>query len=262
MSTYMKYDASQYSLLQGTEDFSILKNRILRSRSNPTQTKLYYFDENLIYRDLIVDNNTPRPNFLTVETYNGKDIISSTTNPQQPQIIDGVKIQTKMFRQAVIQLKSGNKIDTLVEYYNSRLQADSFESWIYDHNFSNHTASTTDHLMIKNQTEKEIRRFITKINAPQFEREPENKNKNTFDFVRIYLSVLTSQPNKREFIKQNLKAINRLAVTSIENHKNWKKYGLETNYLRLTQCTLTQQSELVLLYELKPIGEKKNASNP
>lgn len=95
--------------------------------------------------------------------------------------------------------------------------------------------------------------ILTKINAPTFEREPENNRPNTFDRIRIYLGVKSklTVPNRVDFIKRYRKDIAVIAINKIIATKAFQKVDIPANFLKLSSMTLTAQDELELVFELK-----------
>ena len=110
-------------------------------------------------------------------------------------------------------------------------------------------------LMLELQTPFEIYNFITNISCVSIEREPENKNKNTFDFVRVYASTKAlSLTEKRQILSTYKREILRLILTKIKQSPDFRRYNIPINFLRLTQCTLTRDQQIVFVFELKNIN--------
>lgn len=99
----------------------------------------------------------------------------------------------------------------------------------------------------------EAYRVLTKVNAPIIERYRDNPNKKSFDLVRIFLGVKSvhTHPYWREFIHTHQRDIAAIALNKIAASKRFAKYGVPVSFLRLTSMTLTAQSELELIFELK-----------
>lgn len=51
---------------------------------------------------------------------------------------------------------------------------------------------------------KGVNRFVTKIGIPNYERFPENKNKKTFDFIRVDVNILTNIIEPKKYIEKKL----------------------------------------------------------
>lgn len=186
--------------------------------------------------------------------------------------IDGQPVCKTVLGMAVERLKMGDPVERLAEYYNeelelyaqnSRLQQIPFhgvstkedlESRIRKRPYRNETL--TDKLCNKQKIPAEVSQFVQRVGTPSIEREVGNPNKDTFDFIRIYIGVAqTWYMDRRLFSKKNMKYIARLALAHIRDSKRFQKYGVPINFLRLSECTLTQCSELELVFELKKLNE-------
>lgn len=91
--------------------------------------------------------------------------------------------------------------------------------------------------------------IVLKINRPEIRRETGNTKKNTFDFVRVemsirstYLSVEKLRAHKKELIQK--------ALDKIDSYKPYQKYGVPVKYLRLYRMTLLRCGYVVLDFEL------------
>ena len=115
--------------------------------------------------------------------------------------------------------------------------------------------SLSNKILNKNDISDEVRKFVLNINKPVIERDVDNPNKNTFDFVRVYLSIPTkeSYPDRHGFIQNNMKQFVLLALERIKNEKSFQKYGVPVNILKLEHMVITQQSELMMLFCVKTI---------
>lgn len=95
-------------------------------------------------------------------------------------------------------------------------------------------------------------RFITKIEHPFFIREPENQNRKTFDIIKIQANIIENWPeDKKQYIKKNIKEITTMVIKKLENNQSFKKYGIPINFLRLSHITLTHDSGILFIFELK-----------
>ena len=77
----------------------------------------------------------------------------------------------------------------------------------------------TGKILCENKVDYELGHFILKIFDPIFERTTENHNKNTFDFIRCYVSIPTkgSFPKRDQFIEKYKKDIIKLVIYGIKN---------------------------------------------
>lgn len=99
----------------------------------------------------------------------------------------------------------------------------------------------------------DVKSFIYKIERPIIERQVDNIKTNTFDFIRIRATIpsKTKMPNRKMFIKQNMKDIVDVYMHHLETYKSYKKYNVPTSYLKLSKAIITKADELELLFELK-----------
>ena len=98
----------------------------------------------------------------------------------------------------------------------------------------------------------DVNDFITSITKPSFERRPENKNRNTFDFIRVYVNFCNAEDYKK-YIKKNLKSICRIVLRKIDESKAFKKYGIPINFLKLTSAIICVDKSIELVFELKDL---------
>ena len=104
----------------------------------------------------------------------------------------------------------------------------------------------------------EYGRFILKINNPSVERDTDNLDKDTFDFVRVMVSIPDKDTmNNAEVMSMYKKYKDRLmkdVLEKISNSRSFKKYNVPINFLRLSRSTVTSSREIMLLFELKRIS--------
>ena len=123
------------------------------------------------------------------------------------------------------------------------------------HKFHELDMSDTNNVLIAAKVSPDVFRFVLKIDKPQIEREYGNNNTHTFDFIRIQVAIPTTWPtDKRKFAREHIKEINRAALLKLKYSRGWQAFDLPVNILRLTECIVTQQSEIEMLYEIKKIG--------
>ncbi len=107
---------------------------------------------------------------------------------------------------------------------------------------------------LEKPTREYIDRFITKIGSVTTEISIDNPNKNSFDFIRLRMCVLSNCDDPVGTIRQYKDNILEMAVKKIENSKSFKKYGIPINYLKLDRFTyLHNTHEIELLFTLKDI---------
>lgn len=99
----------------------------------------------------------------------------------------------------------------------------------------------------------DIWRILTRIEKPEISREPENESKNSFDFIEVRLGMLSTDAmkNRNQLVKDNIKDMIRLAYNIIQNSSAFERYDVPISILKPTRYVITQQSELVITFELK-----------
>ena len=101
----------------------------------------------------------------------------------------------------------------------------------------------------------DLERFVTKIDKPIMERDIDNTNTKSFDFIRLQMFTVTYESDPLEIIKKYKKEILEMALKKIENSRGFKHYGLPVNFLKLDKFTYCRSSNMIeLLFILKPIG--------
>lgn len=102
----------------------------------------------------------------------------------------------------------------------------------------------------------EIFRRIGIVNGPTFGRFPENKNSKTFDYIHIDVGIYGVDIDKKQYIKDHIKEILDATVNYISKRKNFIKYGISVNFLRVTSLMYTKDQMLHFCFELKPLNDK------
>lgn len=274
-----------------------LKNRVVHVRKHRWYYRIFYFDKNGVFQIYELDtsceqmkriynnenmyitftNRLTKQTISYLTTWNGLPRTRSTEcKPDMPKIINQTIIHIPWLKTAISTLiPEESTIEDLIIRYNFivdhkvSVTIDGKTSYKIDERFHNKypvyqkPMSSTDMILKNYQTTSEVKNFIYHIERPIFERETDNKNKNTFDFIRIRLSIASKEKysNQKQFIKNNLKDIASIALTKIQNTKYYQKYGIPINYLRLTNAIITIDGQLELLFCLKNIpkyNENKN----
>lgn len=102
-------------------------------------------------------------------------------------------------------------------------------------------------------------RFIIKVAKPIIERETNNFNENTFDFIRVevYLPAnpCVTKDDIRDGVKKHYREICKKSLEKIEYDRNYLKYGVPINILSLSKMVISYKAKSVeLLFEPKKIG--------
>lgn len=83
------------------------------------------------------------------------------------------------------------------------------------------------------------------------ERDNDNFNVNTFDFVRVYFSFLPYNKENLKKLQDNKNNILNFVVKFIENNYNYRKFNIPVNFLKLTNMIYREDGILEFLFELK-----------
>lgn len=97
-----------------------------------------------------------------------------------------------------------------------------------------------------------VDQFITKVGQPLIERYYGNKNKSTFDIIRIYINFC-NVPNYEAHVKKYFRTICNTALTKINQSYRFQKYGIPINYLKLSSFTICVDKSIELIFCLKDI---------
>ena len=115
--------------------------------------------------------------------------------------------------------------------------------------------TSTGKILNENKVDYQLHHFILKISQPIFERDIENSNNRTFDFIRCYVSIPTKEsfPERNQFIKKHKKDIIKLVIYKIKNSKKFQYYNIPINFLKIDHIIITNQNEIEILFSLKEI---------
>lgn len=113
--------------------------------------------------------------------------------------------------------------------------------------------TATDKMLNIEGIPEEVKRFVLRISDIMIERETDNANKDAFDFIRVRISIPSneSHPDRKEFIRHNLKWISVIVMNGLKDLKKFTRFGIPVTCLALKSAIITHTSELELLYELK-----------
>lgn len=110
---------------------------------------------------------------------------------------------------------------------------------------------------------KYIERLIQKIDSPQFERVPENPDPNSFDRIRVTVSLpmylYKTWEELRDAVKKHRREIDRRVVEKIESDRAFKRYGIPLSFLRLSNLSLGRDFTLEYIFEFRDIKEDGTA---
>lgn len=100
-----------------------------------------------------------------------------------------------------------------------------------------------------------IVRLVQSIASPIYERVPENKNKATFDYIHITVGLPRYHFNSWEALQDEVKKhqheIYRQVIQKLEMDRQFKKYGVPANFLKVSDVILLRDFSLKFIFELK-----------
>lgn len=133
-----------------------------------------------------------------------------------------------ILRMAYAKLKDGDTLEDLKRYYHSVILG-------------------------KKEPLKELDYFVTKICQPMFIKEPENPDPNTFDYIHIDVNLaITWKSDKKDYFIQHQPEINNMVVKKLQSNKQFQKYNIPINYLKISKITLMNQRRTIqYVFELK-----------
>lgn len=103
----------------------------------------------------------------------------------------------------------------------------------------------------------DVDRFITRIESIGVEREEDNNNTRTFDFVRIRMHTMVYVDDHMTFIQKFRTDILNKALTAIASSKEFNRFGVPVNILKLDKFTYCRNSHLIeLLFSLKEVPNR------
>ena len=97
-------------------------------------------------------------------------------------------------------------------------------------------------------------KLVQHISPPVFEREPENQNNSTFDRIRITVGLSRYLFSSWEDLKREVETyrseIYQRVVQKLENDRQFKRYGVPINFIKLSDVTLLLDYSLEFIYIL------------
>lgn len=108
-----------------------------------------------------------------------------------------------------------------------------------------------------------IDRLVQHIAPPVYGRVPGNNNKSTFDHIRMSVGLPRYQFDSWEALKDEIKKyqfeIYQRVIKKLEQDRQFKKYGVPINFLKLDNVMLLRDFSVEFIFELK---EPKTAPMP
>lgn len=205
-----------------------LTNKVLRIRKQNGHYKLYYFDEKGIYRCVSLEEAIRR-NLIINSYWNLAEFVSEFPCGiwYRSYILDCEIDNERIIAKAICRLEEGDTIKDL-EYYLSITKIEKYPK------------------------PEGIERFITKIEKPQFVRSPGNNKKETFDYIYIDVNIISHwEEDRLKYIQKHRKEIDEMVIDSLERSKEFQKFGIPVNFLKVSRITLRRDSVLEFVLELK-----------
>ena len=100
-----------------------------------------------------------------------------------------------------------------------------------------------------------IDRLVQYISPPVYERVPENSDESTFDYIRMTVGLPHYQFDSWEALQSEVKKyqdeIYQRVFQKLEKDRQFKKYGVSTNFLKLSDVMLLRDFSMEFIFELK-----------
>lgn len=203
-----------------------LMNSLKMTAVRQAYKKIYYFDNNGIYQSIPESKITP-DTCKTIQNLHFRTDGSIYTGLPYP--LGTSAYSTIIVIMALSRLQEGESLEKFVELLN--------------------TCKPT--IRPKPQG---IDAFICKIDSPKFYRSPNNPKKNTFDYIYIDVSILstTAMQDRDAYLKEHIQEIRKKVIEKLENSRTFKKYGIPVNFLKVGRTTLKRKSNVLeFVFELK-----------
>lgn len=100
-----------------------------------------------------------------------------------------------------------------------------------------------------------VDQLVQSIATPIYERVPENMNKATFDYIRITVGLPRYQFDSWEKLQDEVEKyqqeIYQRVILTVKNDRQFKRYGVPINFLKLSDVTLLHDFSMEFIFELK-----------
>lgn len=247
-----------------------LENKVLRWEVINNKVTFWYTDE---FGVLNMNSFFPAPRTSKEFKLKLEEIgLSINIRDNKLSTIDSIcniKLNVKLFKRALNTIKSWTSINTILAEYNRQVR-----QTITNHSDYIRNPETSTSRLLRNSLgddlTKEIYYFIQKVSRPAIERYTDNANKDTFDMIRLRVSIPTEDcwrnnpqsehlnMSRIEFIQKYKRQIIKVILSKIENNNTFKKYNITTNFLKLDRITLLTNSDLEVLFTLKELQSKED----
>lgn len=151
-----------------------------------------------------------------------------------------------------IRITTGDRDSLFISLYNEALESGIYK---FQKKYKQRSITATDKALDIKKVPEEVKKFILHFTMSDImiERETGNDNKDTFDFIRIRMSIPTENtfPDRKAFISKNMKWFLAVALNQLNSMKRFARFGVPITCLSLKNAVLTRTNELELLFELK-----------
>lgn len=112
---------------------------------------------------------------------------------------------------------------------------------------------------------KGLDRFITRIDNPRFSTVNSNYEKSkVFDYIHIDVGIITKwESDRKTYISSNRKEIISRILEKIKESRDFKKYGVPINVLRVTKMKYLEDGNIIeCILELKELKNSDKSQPP
>lgn len=92
--------------------------------------------------------------------------------------------------------------------------------------------------------------FVLTVNRPIYRRAAGNKNTKTFDFIDIEMVIRSTDADKRKVLENKAEIFNK-AIEKLETSKQFQKYGVPINFLKMYQFVVRKDGTLIISFCMK-----------
>lgn len=170
-----------------------------------------------------------------------------------PQTLGHIVPDWSIVREAAkvaIRMTTDDRDSLFISLYNEALKSGIYR---FQKKYKQESMTPTEKALRIEEIPEDVKKFILHVSDVRIERETGNENKDTFDFIRMRISIPTEStfPNRKAFISKNMKWFLAVALNRLNGLKRFTRFNVPVTYLSLKNAVLTHTNELELLFELK-----------
>lgn len=118
------------------------------------------------------------------------------------------------------------------------------------------------------QESSPIDSLVQRIYPPIYERVPENRDKTTFDYIRMTVGLPRYQFHSwkalQDEVKKYRREIYQQVLQRLESDRQFKNYGVPINFLKVSDVILRRDFAMEIIFELKgqevkPLSDRKES---